>query len=217
MNGAVAGLLLLAAATANAGEGTAKGDSAACELHVFPPQGVGVVDATQVRPTEEGVLGNAVRDAVLSLFRIKDPKAIALFLGDALPQADQLAWLKAIDYSATSKGQGRIVIVHDEPTDRVTLANYKSEARTASTPATCYAELVFSGSYFEKSTLSQSLKTSYFFRDFADRPVPIRAVLKAPGVGISGFPPDDKAEAETARAEVRRIVQANLLAAFNAK
>ena len=210
-------LAILAATIGSAGEAAVPVEAGPCELHVFPPQGgVGVVDATQVR-VEQGVLGNVVRDSVLSLFRIKDPKAVSQFLGDALPQADQLTWLRAIDYASTRKGQGRTVIVHDEPTDRITLSNFKSEARTVQTAAACYAELIFSGTYFEKSTLSQSLKTSYFYRDFARGPLPVRAVLKAPGAGIANFPPDNEPEAEQARAGVRRIAQANMLAAFNAK
>lgn len=83
-----------------------------CEFHVFPGVGVGVVDATQVR-IEQGVLGNVVRDSVLNLFRIKDPRAVELFLREALPLADQIAMLKSIDYQATKMGTGKVVIVHD--------------------------------------------------------------------------------------------------------
>ncbi len=187
-----------------------------CELHIFPGIGVGVVDATQIK-IEQGVLGNVARDGVLNMFRIKDPKAVQAFLAEALPAADQLTMIRSVDFSKTLKGKGKTVVIHDQPTENVTLLNYKTQPRSATGASACYSEIAISGTYFEKSTLSKKLKTSYFFRDFGNGSVPVGAVFKAPSAGISNFPPKTEADAKAARDAVRRIAQQHILTIANTK
>jgi hypothetical protein len=187
-----------------------------CELHVYPAYAVGVVDATQVN-VQQGALGSVVAAGIQNLFRIKDPQAVQLFLQDALPPADQMAMLRAIRFAETVKGNGRTVIIHETPVTNLTLKGFKTQPRSAQTPAACYSELVLAGIYFEKSTLSQKLKSSYFWRDFGTASVPQRAFLKGVGEGLSNFPPKTEQEAAQARESVRAIARRNLLAIMNAK
>lgn len=213
---------ILAAGIASTGlpfSGAARAEvspSPTCELHIFPGAGVGVVDATQIK-TEQGVLGNVVRDGVLNMFRIKDPKAVQAFLADALPAADQLTMIRSVDYSKTLKGKGRTVVIHDQPTKNVTLFNYKTQPKSATGASTCYSEITISGTYFEKSTMSKKLKTSYFFRDFGTGSVPVRSAFKAASAGIPNFPPKNEADAKAARDAVRRIAQQHILTIANTK
>jgi hypothetical protein len=188
----------------------------ACELHVFSEFGVGVFDATQIK-IEQGVIGNQIRDGVLNMFRIKDPAAVQAFLAEALPPADQLAMIKSVDYANTLRGKGRTVVIHDQPTHDVTLNNYKKQPKLVAGSTACYSEMIISGTYFERSTLSKKLKTSYYLRDFSQGTTPVRATFKAAGTAVSNFPPKDAADAKAARESVRRIAQQHVLTIANTK
>lgn len=187
------------------------GPSPDCELHIFPVRAVSVNDVTQ------NSLGGIIPGLINSAFSVRRPEEIAQFMRAAVPRESELRLLRTIDFPTTAKGRVLRTVVHDDPYAGADLAfeTYKTSPQISESATSCYHELVLAGFYYEKGTMSKSIKTTYFYREFNNRQQSRKAKFGVESSKATNFPPANEGDVELARTTVVEAYKANLMRILN--
>ncbi len=210
--------LLLAAVPAPAQEAApaaaapAAGDSAACELHVWPTH--------NYLGFQSGLLSGfgpigAVADMAAHEGKVKTVKEL---MADYLGPDAQMEELNRIGIADTLKLKGYRIVV-EEPTPfnedlkgnpalkaktKAMNARIKAKRRLTDSNHPCYAELITTHIFYHKAMMyGSNLFTGWIFRDFGDRPLAVRTAKGHVKNPLEHFPPRSAEQVEAARAELR--------------
>lgn len=152
----------------------------ACELHVWPAQGMKHVSqgVFQGYPGPTSLLDVAVRDSNRTQGAKDDAQLKAELAGASKPlplapsvQTEALAGMALTDALGL---KNYTVVIHDTALDSRTVRNVKT--RYIESAAPCYADLVVADLVFSSAFADgRKLKSFFRFRDFADQAAPVRS------------------------------------------
>jgi hypothetical protein len=183
-----------------------------CTIHIFPRSITAVTDATSTGRMS-GVIGNAIKDTVQGLFKVRNTAELTTLLAQSLPLSSDIEIIKSQNLSSLTGFNRFNIVIHDAPelSKNVTARNFKSQARLIGDETDCYHELIFSGTYYVRTTLSKELVATYFIRSFNGSSQPTRARFSSASKGLKEFPPDFGTDTKGAEAELRTLNRINLL------
>jgi hypothetical protein len=189
----------------------------ACELHIYPAPAPRVLDTTATPGLGLGV------DLVQSLFAVKDPAAVEKFMDTTLSLPVQKDIILSIDYSSTSRGRGRKIVVHDTPHDgfpydgRTAQAFKKNVLSLPGSTSKCHDEVILRAFSYKKSTSSSIVRTGFIYRSFGTASTPSFVAFGGHGDSVRKFPPRRPDEAPEAAEGLRAVYRDNLLRILNDK
>ncbi|WP_447724743.1 hypothetical protein [Sphingomonas koreensis] len=166
---ALAGLLLAPAAA----------DGQACELHIWPSDGL---KSVRQRGFESSPRGGAIPALILEAQRKgaekADARAADTLAASGTPEPldlkRQAAILSELKWSEMLGLPGYRPVFHETPLDSATIRTVKT--RYIDSAAPCYADLVVDDVVYSREyARGQNLKTLFRFRDFGDAATPTRS------------------------------------------
>jgi hypothetical protein len=175
-----------------------------CELHIFPTlEGQAMTTGWL---SGFGIIG-AVADAAKNKDRnVND----AEYLKEALGPRLQVQALKSIDLIAALKLPPSQIIYETPIADRKITT--KATTRLSSSTAPCYAELIVTQNFYQKTAVyGRSLNNRFIFKDFREGKTKTTLVKGRGGNGLSHFPPKTTDETEAAEQDLRDAFSKNFL------
>lgn len=168
-----------------------------CELHIWP--------AERFQAMTTGWLGGGLLDAAL---HANGDKSRRSQMASALDSEGQLDALQKLNLISLLHLQPSRIVAHPEPLDRKTV--YKVMSRRSDSKAPCYAELIVTDVFYQKSAMwGRSLRTSFIFREFPAAAAEPAVRKTTGGNGLKIFPAKEGTDTTAADAELVSVFQKN--------
>ena len=171
---------------------------AACELHVWPGNGL--------RSVYYGWFHGGIVDGA-----VNGRQGYPAVPKDPVPTELQAELLAKAGLPALLGKTGYAIILHPEALDSRTIRT--TAGRITAAPTSCYAELMVDDMFFQQDVFSGGyLKSTLRFRDFGDGTAPLRVFGTSVSTRLTHFPPkpDRPQDNEAALSEIRAAFATNI-------